>query len=256
MAHQHNPQEKQMADESMLRTLKAQAEAIWPQEVNFLKRYKLPQAAQILDVGCGSGEICGRLARQMPEASITGVDLIESHLQYASQRHTEFSQRLQFNVDDAMNLSFEDDRFDLCVNRHMLQSVPDADRVITEMIRVTKPGGWLHIIPEDYGMIHCSSVNSEVEDLFLKGAFGFARHVGTDLRIGRKAYRVLKQHGLKNVSVNYITVDTEKVPRDIIRDIFIAWRDGYATAMDEAGSLDLKTASAYFDEFIRCLEDE
>jgi hypothetical protein len=37
-----NPQAKQMADESMVRGLDAQARAIWPQEVHFIRRYAIP----------------------------------------------------------------------------------------------------------------------------------------------------------------------------------------------------------------------
>jgi hypothetical protein len=34
-----NPQAKQMADQSMVRNLDAQARAIWPQEMPLVKRY-------------------------------------------------------------------------------------------------------------------------------------------------------------------------------------------------------------------------
>jgi hypothetical protein len=57
-----NLQAKQMADEYMVRGLKAQALAIWPQEVQLLRRYDLPAAPRILDAGCGTGE--GSSARQ------------------------------------------------------------------------------------------------------------------------------------------------------------------------------------------------
>ena len=69
-----NPQEQQMADPSMLVNLKAQANAIWPQEERLLARYSLPADAHILDVGCGSGEISSRLARHYPVARVIGVD--------------------------------------------------------------------------------------------------------------------------------------------------------------------------------------
>jgi hypothetical protein len=36
-----NPQAKEMADESMVRNLAAQAEAIWPQEKPLFDRYRL-----------------------------------------------------------------------------------------------------------------------------------------------------------------------------------------------------------------------
>jgi len=256
MAHENNPQEAQMADESMLRTLEAQAKAIWPQEKIFVQEYNIPQAARILDVGCGSGEISSRLANMFPQADVVSVDLIESHLDFARTKYASMLAQLHFQLDDAMNLSFADNEFDLCVNRHMLQSVPNAKRVIEEMIRVTKPGGTLHIIPEDYGMIHCSSDMVDVENLFNKGAMGFADYVKTDLRIGRKAFRVLKEFGLKRVKVDYLTVDTQRVERNTFADIMIAWRDGFASAMHEAGSLDHGTAIKYFNEYIRCIRDE
>ncbi len=60
-----NPQAKQMADESMVRTLDAQARAIWPQEVELFRRYSLPSEARILDAGCGTGEISSRLAETL-----------------------------------------------------------------------------------------------------------------------------------------------------------------------------------------------
>ena len=57
-----NPQAKQMAHESMVRNLAAQAEAIWPQESVLLTRYPLPASLRILDAGCGTGEASVRLA--------------------------------------------------------------------------------------------------------------------------------------------------------------------------------------------------
>ena len=62
MAIDRNPQAEQMGDESMLRTLAFQAQAIWPQEQALFDRYALAGPVHILDLGCGSGEITRRLA--------------------------------------------------------------------------------------------------------------------------------------------------------------------------------------------------
>ena len=67
-----SPQAKEMADESMVRNLAAQMEAIWPQEEPIFRRHPLPQAPRILDVGCGTGEIASRLAPLFPSASYLG----------------------------------------------------------------------------------------------------------------------------------------------------------------------------------------
>ena len=61
-----NPQGKQMADESMVRNLEAQARAIWPQELPLFRRYSLPAETRILDAGCGTGEAASRLAEIFP----------------------------------------------------------------------------------------------------------------------------------------------------------------------------------------------
>src|SRR5438876_8465642 len=82
-----NPQAKQMADESMVRNLDAQARAIWPQEVQLIRRYALPSEPRILDAGCGTGEAASRLAELFPRSRVLGVDIIDEHLKLARARY-------------------------------------------------------------------------------------------------------------------------------------------------------------------------
>src|SRR5438552_5485145 len=151
--HPSSPQAKEMADESMVRNLSAQAEAIWPQEEPVFARHPPTEGARVLDVGCGTGETVARLAQRFSRASFVGVDLEQSHLERARERCAAFGSRVRFQRDDALALSFGDAEFDLTVCRHMLQAVPDARRAVQEMVRVTRPGGRLHPIAEDYGLL-------------------------------------------------------------------------------------------------------
>ena len=73
-----------MADESMVRNLAAQAEAIWPQEQPLFARYHLPRDANVLDAGCGTGEISVRIGEMLARARVLGVDIIDAHLDAAS----------------------------------------------------------------------------------------------------------------------------------------------------------------------------
>lgn len=76
-----------MADESMLRTLRHQTEAIWPLESRLFSRYALPRQARILDLGCGSGEASLRLAAMFPGAeAVYGVDPMPELLAVARAR--------------------------------------------------------------------------------------------------------------------------------------------------------------------------
>ncbi len=80
-----NPQGEQMADESMIRTLAAQIEAIWPQEKSLLNFYRLPRNARVLDVGSGTGEFSARVAEAFPEARVLGVELLDRIGRYCAR---------------------------------------------------------------------------------------------------------------------------------------------------------------------------
>src|SRR5260370_35154056 len=139
----NSPQAKEMADESMVRNLAAQAEAILPQEKPIFLRHPPPRS--LLDVGCGTGEITARLAELFPQAALTGIDLEEPHLERARR----LCPRARFEKGDALELQFGEATFDLAVCSHLLQAVPDAGREVREMVRVLKASGRRHPNSED-----------------------------------------------------------------------------------------------------------
>jgi SAM-dependent methyltransferase len=77
-----------------------------------------------------------------------------------------------------------DDSFDLVANRHMVQSVPHVERILAELVRVTKPGGHVHVLAEDYTMLHMMSGPLDPDVFWRKGPVEFAERTGTDSRIG------------------------------------------------------------------------
>ena len=245
-----NPQAKQMADESMVRGLDAQARAIWPQEVPLIKRYALPAEARILDAGCGTGEGSSRLAELFPRASVLGVDIIDHHLELARSRYSHFASRLAFEHQSVFELQVPDNSFDLTVCRHVLHSIPHADRVLAELARVTRPGGYLHLIPEDYGMLHFQRGALDPRDFWHVGAASFASATGTDLFIGRNIFGILAAMKLEQITVDYIVVDTVRVPRETFAAIIEAWRDGYAEPIGELTPITREAAVSYFDQMI------
>lgn len=247
-----NPQGPQMADESMVRTLAAQIEAIWPQEKSLLNFYRLPRNARVLDVGAGTGEFSARVADYLPEAQVLGVELLEGSVEYARRRHEALAPRLRFEVGDAFNLALPDNSFDLVANRHMIQSVPHVDRILSELVRVTKPGGHVHVLAEDYGMLHMTPGTLDPDQLWHKGAIRFASRTGTDARIGRRAWSLMRDAGLKDVRVEYVVVDTLRVPRRVFADIITAWRDGYVDALS-APDFPPELVRAHFNQIIESI---
>ena len=250
-----NPQAKQMADESMVRNLDAQTRAIWPQEVELIRRYALPSEARILDAGCGTGEISSRLANLFPRATVLGVDIIDHHLNVARSRYAKMAPRLSFEHQSIFDLNAADRSFDLTVCRHVLHSIPYPERVIAELARVTRPGGYIHLLPEDYGMLHFQRGALDPRDFWHTAAPSFGAGTGTDLFIGRNTFGILAAMNLEEIKVDFVVVDTVRVPRETFAAIIEAWRDGYVESIAQLTPFTRESAQAYFNQMIENIRD-
>ena len=245
-----NPQASQMSDESMVRTLDAQIRCIWPQERALFERYGTPK--RILDVGCGTGSCTVRLAEMYPDSEIVGIELDPNHVLRAQQACLKFGERIQIEEGDAFDLQQPSNSFDLVVCRHLLQAVPAPEKVVAQCRRVVSSGGWLHLLVEDYTMIHIG--HSDVFDRFwLNGALRFGEDLGCDLRIGRRGIELLE--GFESCRLNFIAVDTERVSREDFAAVFEAWKDGYTEGLAPyLGGAD--RVSSIWNEMIQTIKTE
>lgn len=249
-----NPQAAQMADESMVRNLSAQARAIWPQEQALFERYRLAADARILDLACGTGEITARLAELLPGANLIGADIEAAHLNTAAQRCAEYGPRVQFTRADAYELPWQNE-FDLVVCRHMFQAVPEAHTVLAQMHRAARPGGVLHVLAEDYNMMHFWPVAHDNDEFWRLGPISYARNTGTDLRSGRKVLTWMHELGMHAVRVDYVTLDTVRSDRESFAQIWQAWRDGYTDTIAEHTILTRQQVWDGWNEMIAAIRD-
>jgi SAM-dependent methyltransferase len=243
-----------MADESMVRNLAAQAEAIWPQEEPIFARHP-PEAGAVLDVGCGTGEMTARLAGRFPQACFVGVDLEEQHLDRARARCAHFGPRVRFQNGDALALPFPDGQFDLVVCRHLLQAVPDAAQVLAEIRRVLRPGGRMHLIAEDYGMLYCHPTALGSDGFWQRIPPIYGAAIGCELHVGRKTFTLLHDLGMADIAVDYVVVDTLRVERDTFARIWEAWRDGYTESIVEHSGMPREEIEQRWREMIDCARD-
>lgn len=244
-----------MADESMVRNLAAQADAIWPQEQPIVARHHLPDAPDVLDVGCGTGEITSRLAAMFPRARLVGLDLLESHLALARERYAPVGDRLTFRQGDAFELPFAARSFDLVVCRHLLQAVPAPEKILAEMVRVARPGAVLHVIPEDYDMIHAGPARLDIAGFWRDAPRAYERAAGIDLHIGTHVFAHLRRLPVEDIAIDYVHVDPQRVPRATFAAIFEAWRDGYTESLAEHLGWPAAKVRDHFDATIECIRD-
>ena len=250
-----SPQAKEMAHESMVRNLAAQAEAIWPQEEPIFARHPPPKGARVLDAGCGTGEITARLAAKFPTVSFVGLDLEEPHLETARARSAAFGSRVRFERGDVLSLGYSDSTFDLAVSRHVLQALPDAQRALREMVRVLKPGGRVHLIAEDYGMLWCHPTALDSDGFWQRIPPLYGKAIGCDLHVGRKTFTYLAELGMRDIRADYVVVDTVRVSRETFAKIWEAWRDGYTDSIVEHTGISRAEVEQRFREMIACARD-
>jgi ubiquinone/menaquinone biosynthesis C-methylase UbiE len=102
------------------------------------------EAQEVLDVGCGIGVGPAYIARRYG-CRVMAVDISDKMLSWAEQRarREEVSDLVAFRQADVCALPFEDDRFDAVLVESVFAFVEDKETAIRELIRVTRPGGYV-----------------------------------------------------------------------------------------------------------------
>ena len=99
----------------------------------------IKQDDSVLEVGVGTGM---SLPLYPEHCRVTGIDLSEGMLKKAQARVAEHQlDHVSLHRMDAGNMEFEDDSFDIVMAAYVVTAVPDYRQVVSEMIRVCRPGG-------------------------------------------------------------------------------------------------------------------
>lgn len=96
----------------------------------------------IIDVGCGTGWLCGRL---LEFGRVTGTDLADEVLSRAQQRVPQAT----FIAGDFMRLPFEGTRFDVAIALEVLSHVDDQPEFLGRMATLLRPGGLLMLATQN-----------------------------------------------------------------------------------------------------------
>jgi len=108
------------------------------------------ETSKILDVGCGGGGSLTRfLQLGFQPKNLYGIDLLQERIDEGVRKYP----NLNLICDDAASMAYESDMFDLVLESTMFVQITDeglSQKISQEMLRVTKPGGYLMLIDWRY----------------------------------------------------------------------------------------------------------
>jgi ubiquinone/menaquinone biosynthesis C-methylase UbiE len=219
-----------------------------------LKYLPLKSGLSVLDAGCGSGSMTRQIAAAESAATVVGVDLRESYLDFARRKaKSENLTNATFKKGDVRALPFPDATFDIVWHKYLLQWVGDPQTAMTEFARVTKPGGLVVSCNFDsFGIIH------EPPDPVIQPLAEHLFSQFTDLLIGRRMARMSQQAGLVDIQVAMEVDNVFTVVGRIDAERRSNWEIQAKAAREHAikhlGSAAM--ADAFFDGFMRYQDRE
>ncbi|MCE8422592.1 MAG: methyltransferase domain-containing protein [Candidatus Methanoperedens sp.] len=155
---------------------------------------------QIVDLGCGPGTDTIPLAEFIgTTGKVIGVDIDNQMIITANKNAKEagVADRVIHKHYDAMSLPFDSDCFDACRTERLFQHVLNPEKVLTELVRITRPGGWIVAADTDHSTL---SIDNSVIDIEWR-----LRRFRTDKfkggYAGRQLYRLYKQQNISDIIV-------------------------------------------------------
>jgi ubiquinone/menaquinone biosynthesis C-methylase UbiE len=108
----------------------------------------------VLDLGCGTGLQTVLVAKRC--SAIWGLDVSPSAIRLAQERALRcgVSHRATFLCSPLELANLQEESFDRVFSFCVLEHIPNLDQVLTEIYRLLKPGGEMHVTVDSLATIH------------------------------------------------------------------------------------------------------
>lgn len=100
----------------------------------------------VLDLATGTADLAMMIAERWPRAKVLGTDPSARMLDVGLDKAARLNGRVELQQGDAMDIALEDDSVDATSIAFGIRNVPDRDRALREMARVTRPSGRVAIL--------------------------------------------------------------------------------------------------------------
>lgn len=162
-------------------------------------QYNLNESANILEFGCGTGDIWVGREKQIPKnVNIILTDISPLMLEKAKEK-LGYNDNFSFKIMDIQNIPLPDKYLDIIIANHMLYHVPDIIKALSEIRRVLK----------DDGILYTTTVGNdhlkELQDIYRKYEndvkFSYSNELSFTLENGEK---ILNKYFGKIIQKRYI----------------------------------------------------
>jgi SAM-dependent methyltransferase len=186
-------------DDAERRRLLAQCDRHRGEAEHLLDRIGVGPGWRTLDMGCGPLGVLDLLAERVGRAGrVVGVDREPTCLAMAARTLAERGVRRVGLVEaDATGTGLPTGEYDLVHERLLLVNVPRPDAVVDEMVRLTRPGGWVAVQDVDWVSWTCVPAHPDWDRLLEAAACAWSG----DVRVGRRLPALLRGAGLVDVDV-------------------------------------------------------
>jgi ubiquinone/menaquinone biosynthesis C-methylase UbiE len=182
--------------------LRRQADELEPDSAALLDRVGLRPGDRAIDLGCGPRGVIELLANRVsPGGRVVGLDGDPAHVAMASELVAERAlSDVEIVSADARHTGLESGSFDLVHARTLLVTLPEPAEVLTEMVRLARPGGSVAGLEPDTEAAICYPPHPAFDRLceIFTGAF---KRNGADPHIGRRMAELYREAGLEDVTV-------------------------------------------------------
>ena len=174
-----------------------------PEMAPLLDPAEIAEGQTVIDYGCGPGMLSLELARRVgPDGRVHAVDINDLFLRRAEQHadEEELRERIEFHLIEEDRLPQGDDGVDCVVCKNVLEYVDDPVETLRDFGRVLRPGGRVHAIDSDWGMLAVEPIGPER----LARIFDAASIAYRTPLIGRKLYGFMGSAGFDDVRVRVV----------------------------------------------------
>lgn len=161
---------------------------------------RLQVGHRVLDLGCGPGTDTIPLAQFVGlTGQVIGVDIDSQMIEIANKKAKEADvmDRVLHKHFDSESIPYDSDYFDSCRSERLFQHLLIPERTLSEMVRVTKPEGWIVVADTDHSTMTIDTPDVDIEWKLRR----FRTEIFKNGYIGRQLYRLFRQQNLADITI-------------------------------------------------------